>query len=144
MTEEILKAAIMQLRAKATERFGIIKDLYHRPATTETTDQIVKHAIALAQLEGAMITLQQYSGTLADQTNAEAESNEPEVPEEVTEVEVEELEEEPKTIAPPAITEKDTVNRSPTFRKTKASRAQLQSKANRDKLPKAKKEKDES
>ena len=35
MTEEILQAAIMQLRSKATERFGIIKDLYHRPATTD-------------------------------------------------------------------------------------------------------------
>ena len=58
MTEEILNSAILQLKAKATERFGIIKDLYHRPATSETADQIVQHAIALAQLEGAMITLQ--------------------------------------------------------------------------------------
>ena len=87
MTEEILQAAIMQLRSKATERFGIIKDLYHRPATTETTDQIVQHAVALAQLEGAMVTLQQYSGALAKQTEDEAESN---IPEEPTEVEVEE------------------------------------------------------
>ncbi len=88
MTEEILQAAIMQLRSKATERFGIIKDLYHRPATTETTDQIVQHAVALAQLEGAMVTLQQYSGALAKQTENEAESNAPEEP--PTEVEVEE------------------------------------------------------
>ena len=38
MTEEILQAAILQLRSKATERFAIIKDLYHRPATTDTVD----------------------------------------------------------------------------------------------------------
>ena len=61
MTEEILKAAIMQIKAKATERFGIIKDLYHRPATADTADHIVQHSIALAQLEGALLTLQQYA-----------------------------------------------------------------------------------
>ena len=65
MTEEILQAAIMKLRARATERFGIIKDLYHRPATTETTDQIVQHAIVRwLNLKGAMVTLQQYSGAV--------------------------------------------------------------------------------
>ena len=90
MTEEILNSAILQLKAKATERFGIIKDLYHRPATSETADQIVQHAIALAQLEGAMITLQQYSGALAKQTVDEAVSNAPEVEEE------QELEDEPE------------------------------------------------
>ena len=92
MTEEILQAAIMRLRSKATERFAIIKDLYHRPATGETTDQIVQHAVALAQLEGAMITLQNYAGPLARQTENEAVSNTPEQP--VTEVEAEEDDEE--------------------------------------------------
>ena len=87
MTEEILKAAIIRLRSKATERYALIKDLYHRPSTTETVDMIVQHAVALAQLEGGMLTLQQYSASLAEQTDAEAKSNEPE---EVTEVEVEE------------------------------------------------------
>ena len=36
MTEEILQAAIIRLKASATERFAIIKDLYHRPATADT------------------------------------------------------------------------------------------------------------
>jgi len=89
MTEEILNSAILQLKAKATERFGIIKDLYHRPATTETADQIVQHAIALAQLEGALVTLQQYSGALAKQTVDEAVSNAPESEEEEQEEEPE-------------------------------------------------------
>jgi len=96
MTEEILQAAVMKLRARATERFAIIKDLYHRPATVETTDQIVQHSIALAQLEGAMVTLQQYAGSLAKQTEDEVESNVPAEPEEPpTEVEVEEEPEPP-------------------------------------------------
>jgi hypothetical protein len=93
MTEEILKAAILRLKASATERFAIIKDLYHRPATSDTVDQIVSHSIALAQIEGAAITLQQYSGLLANQTEAEAESNEPPDPEPEEVVEAEEAEE---------------------------------------------------
>jgi hypothetical protein len=114
MTEEILQAAIMKLRAKATERFGIIKDLYHRPATVETTDQIVQHAIAMAQLEGAMVTLQQYSGALAKQTGDETESNTPEEP--PTEVEVEEEPEE----EPPDHDE--LMKRSATYRKSQRFR----------------------
>ena len=114
MTEEILQAAIMKLRARATERFGIIKDLYHRPATTETADQIVQHAVALAQLEGAMVTLQQYSGRLAEQSEAEAVSNAPEQP--PTEVEVEEEPEE----EPPD--HDDLMKRSATYRKSQRFR----------------------
>ena len=117
MTEEILQAAIMKLRARATERFAIIKDLYHRPATTETTDQIVQHAVALAQLEGAMVTLQQYSGALGKQSDDEAASNAPE--ETPTEVEVEEVEEE-EALAPPDHDE--LMSRSATYRKSQKSR----------------------
>tara|TARA_R100000426_G_scaffold39596_3_gene30861 strand:- start:441 stop:848 length:408 start_codon:yes stop_codon:yes gene_type:complete len=125
MTEEILNSAILQLKAKATERFGIIKDLYHRPATSETADQIVQHAIALAQLEGAMITLQQYSGALARQTVDEAVSNAPEVEEE------EDLEDEPEPEPEPtkrkrrttkkkaaAVGHKELMERSATYRKS--------------------------
>ena len=120
MTEEILQSAIMRLKSKATERFAIIKDLYHRPATTETVDLIVQHSVALAQLEGAMITLQQYSGMLAKQTDAEADSN---VPEEPTEVEVVEVEEEPEQ----SIGHDELMKRSATYRKS-------QKKKKKDKL----------
>tara|TARA_Y100000593_G_C4305490_1_gene335506 strand:- start:1136 stop:1510 length:375 start_codon:yes stop_codon:yes gene_type:complete len=92
MTEEVLQAAILKLKSRALERFAIIKDLYHRPADLETTELIVKHVIAMAQLEGGMVTLQQYAEALRVQTDAEAESNKPEV----TEVEVEEEPEEPE------------------------------------------------
>ena len=60
MTEDVLNAAILRMRAKALENFALIKDLYHRPATRETVDQICSLSLALAQYEGAMITLQQY------------------------------------------------------------------------------------
>ena len=109
MTEEILKAAIMQLRSKLTKRFAIIKDLYHRPATTETVDQIVTHAVALAQLEGAMVTLQQYSSALSKQTEDELESNKPVEPE---------IEQEPET-EPEELKAVDLEKRSPKYRASK-------------------------
>lgn len=115
MTEEILQAAVMRLKSKATERFAIIKDLYHRPATEATVDQIVQHSVALAQLEGAMITLQQYAPVLASQTEAEAESNEPQEP---TEVEVEETEEPEQEESESSIGHDELMERSITYRKS--------------------------
>jgi len=88
MTEEILQAAILKLRSKALEQYGIIKDIYHRPAVSDSVDRIAQHALNLAQIEGAIITLQQYSEGLAKQTEAEEISNAP-----VTEEEPEESDE---------------------------------------------------
>ena len=65
MTEEILQAAILQLRSKATEHYGIIKDLYQRPARPETVEKICQSALLLAQFEGAMLTLQNYAPSLS-------------------------------------------------------------------------------
>ena len=121
MTEEILRSAITGLKAKATERFAIIKDLYHRPATIETVDQITQHAIALAQLEGAMITLQQYAPTLAMQTQNEAVSN---MPEEATPVEVEELDDEEEELH---IGHDELMTRSQQYRKSIKNRKQDES-----------------
>tara|TARA_R100001163_G_C5068382_1_gene208566 strand:- start:7741 stop:8115 length:375 start_codon:yes stop_codon:yes gene_type:complete len=113
MTEEILQAAILRLKASATERFAIIKDLYHRPATSETVDQIVSHSIALAQIEGAAITLQQYSNLLSKQTEAEAESNEPVEPEPEEAPEAEEAEN---------LKHDELMTRSSEYRKSQRSR----------------------
>tara|TARA_Y100000592_G_C5346078_1_gene256587 strand:- start:68 stop:436 length:369 start_codon:yes stop_codon:yes gene_type:complete len=66
MTEELLQAAILRLRAKALEHYGMIKDLYHNPASEKTVDDICSHAVALAQYEGAMLTLQGYSANIAE------------------------------------------------------------------------------
>jgi len=65
MTEEILQAAILKLRSRALEHYGIIKDIYHRPAATDSVDKIASHAMLLAQIEGAVITLQTYADSLA-------------------------------------------------------------------------------
>ena len=85
MTEEILQAAILKLRSKALEQYGIIKDIYHRPAASDSVDKIAQHALNLAQIEGAVITLQQYSESLAKQTEAEEISNAPESEQQVEE-----------------------------------------------------------
>jgi hypothetical protein len=69
----------------------------------------------MAQLEGAMVTLQQYSGALARQTESEAASNTPEEP--PTEVIVEEEDEPPD---PPDHDE--LMKRSATYRKSQKSR----------------------
>jgi len=105
MTEDILNAAIQKLRGMALEQYALIKDLYHQPATTETVNNISSYAVNLAQLEGAMITLQQYAKPLAELTPAEKSvAPEPE-PEELPE--------------PGVITEKEMAERSATFRKSK-------------------------
>jgi len=128
MTEEILQSAILRLKSRATERFAIIKDLYHRPATTETVELITQHAVALAQLEGAMITLQQYAPVLAKQTEAEAESNAPQEPIEVeVEEEVEqeeEKEEEQESEDKQVIGHEELMERSTTYRKSQKNRKQ--------------------
>ena len=100
MTEEILQAAILKLRSKALEQYGIIKDIYHRPAVSDSVDKIAQHALNLAQIEGAIITLQQYSESLAKQTEAEEVSNAP-----VTEKE------------PESVSGEELLKRSPTARK---------------------------
>ena len=62
--EETTKAAILQLRAKALEAYGVIKDLYNSPSKEGDADKIASAAFKLAQYEGAMITLQQYMPNL--------------------------------------------------------------------------------
>jgi hypothetical protein len=59
-SEEIIQAAILQLRSKAVESYGIIKDAYNNPAQEGTADKVAAAAFKMAQYEGAMITLQQY------------------------------------------------------------------------------------
>lgn len=109
MTEEILQAAILKLRSRALEHYGIIKDIYHRPAATDSVDKIASHAMLLAQIEGAVVTLQTYADSLAKQTEAEAISNAPEEPEE-------QQEEEPKQISG-----EELLKRSPTARKAQSA-----------------------
>ena len=104
MAAESTQAAILILRAKALETYGIIKDMHRRPPEQGDADKIAAHALNLAQYEGAMLTLQQYFA-----------SDEEPVYQEPTVVEVEE--EEPPT--PRVIGPED----SETMRRTLAAHA---------------------
>ena len=116
MTEEILQAAILRLESKAREQLAIIKDIYHRPAEDGTVDRIAQHALNLVQLEGAALTLKQYSPWLAAQTENEAISNTPQQP---AEVEVEEYESEEES------SHEKLMRQSPTYREAAKKREMI-------------------
>tara|TARA_E500000305_G_scaffold103951_1_gene99844 strand:+ start:396 stop:737 length:342 start_codon:yes stop_codon:yes gene_type:complete len=86
MTDETMQAAILYLRSQAFERLGRMKDIARRPTTAEDVNQISTLAAQLAQLEGAMLTLQQYAPDILAAGNQALQPT--------TEVEVEETEEE--------------------------------------------------
>ena len=124
MTEDVLNAAILRMRAKALENFALIKDLYHRPATRETVDQICSLSLALAQYEGAMITLQQYATNLSSLTENEKKHTIVEMQKEVEEIEAEEPEELDKKV----LSGEELAKRSPTNRRTSARSKRAKSK----------------
>jgi len=70
MTEETLNAAISLLRSKALETYGIMKDIYARPAAQGDVDLLAKHSLQLAQLEGGLLTLQQYAPDIIKSASA--------------------------------------------------------------------------
>ena len=114
MTDETLEAALLNLRSQALSVLGLMKDMARRPTTPEDVGSLSGYAAQLAQLEGAMLTLQQYA-PLIKQAGIEAL-----VPPEATEVEVEETEDdpEPEEEGDGTLTEDDLQKRSPTFRKS--------------------------
>ncbi len=96
MASEITQAAVLILRAKALETYGVMKGIYQRPAQQGDAEALATHALNLAQYEGAMLTVQQYFNN--------AEQPPPEEPDElVFEPEAEVSEEErppPRVIGP--------------------------------------------
>ena len=78
MTEELLNAAIMRLRSKAVEYYGLTKLLYNSPPDETTVDKICAAAMELVKYEGAMITLQQYSAEIVKSQDAPTPEPEPE------------------------------------------------------------------
>ena len=115
MTDETLEATILNLRSQALSVLGLMKDMARRPTAIEDVGTLSGYAAQLAQLEGAMLTLQQYA-PLIKQAGIEAL-----VPPEATEVEVEETEEEPEEEEEEeenVLTEDELRKRSPTFRKS--------------------------
>ncbi len=88
MSVEVLNSALVQLRGKAHEIYGIMNDIHRHPATEGDADKIINLSVKLAQLEGAVLTLEQYAPEIVKsvaQEQAMAASLEPEEPEDVNE-----------------------------------------------------------
>ena len=69
MTHETVVAALHSLQAQVSEVMGLMKDAAKQPVGEETAANIVKYSIRLAQLEGALITLQQHAPALVATAN---------------------------------------------------------------------------
>ena len=109
--EAMLNAAITQLRAKALEAYAIIKDTLHTPMVEGDLNTIASQALKLAQYEGAMITLQQYSKELLVTLDSE--------PEPEPEPEEEEAEPEETPFSPGIqMTEEELISKSPTYKQS--------------------------
>ena len=81
MASETTQAAILILRAKALESYGVIKDLYAKQSEPGDSDKIATYALSLAQYEGAMVTLEQYFNNAQQPPPAEPDVGAPEEPE---------------------------------------------------------------
>ena len=57
---EITRSAILVLKSKALESYGIIKDLLEQPPREGISNEIASEALRLVQFEGAALTLNQY------------------------------------------------------------------------------------
>ena len=72
MKQDLLQGALLRLQGSILETFEAIKDEYASPANEGTVDRIASLAARLANLEGALITLQQYSQRIVETAKAEA------------------------------------------------------------------------
>ena len=113
MTEDVMDAVIGKLQGLALEQYAMIKDRYHKPMDETTVSAMANAALNLAQIEGAVITLQAYSDKLARRTRAELAAD-PSVDDNTTEVEVQEDENNSS--------HDDLMARSPTYRKSMKGR----------------------
>tara|TARA_R100001509_G_scaffold164659_1_gene143072 strand:- start:684 stop:1082 length:399 start_codon:yes stop_codon:yes gene_type:complete len=114
MTEDVMDAVIGKLKALALEQYAMIKDRYHSPMDEKTVSTMANAALNLAQIEGAIVTLQEYSDKLAMRTHAELAAD-PSTDDNITEVEVEEDKDDSSHDA--------LMARSPTYRKSMKGRS---------------------
>jgi hypothetical protein len=119
MTEETLNAVILRLQSSGVECFEVIKARCAGPLDEGDVDFIAQQSMRLANLEGAIITLQQYAGTI------EAYAQELEVSK-ARAVLAAQLEATEVVATPPApedsITEAELAERSPTFRRSQGGK----------------------
>ena len=138
MSQEILNSAIMQMRAKALEAYGVIKDIYRQQSQEGDADRIANLSLKLAQYEGGMLTLQQYApeiiSTVAAEIAAEKAAEEQQAADlegvEADEADdageelpsTEEPEQKAADNAPEEIAEEELTKRSATYRRSSAGR----------------------
>ena len=72
MSQQIVRSSALYLKSKAIESYTIIKDLLEQPPEEGITEKIAAEALKLAQLENAMITIQQYFGNAPASTQEKA------------------------------------------------------------------------
>ena len=65
MSQQIVRSSALYLKSKAIESYTIIKDLLEQPAEEGIAEKVAAEALKLAQLESAMVTVQQYFGNTA-------------------------------------------------------------------------------
>ncbi len=85
MTEETLDAAILLLRSRGLEAYGLIKDIYARDREAGDVEKIANLSLQMAKLEGGMLTLQQYKKSIVESAKQRAldlKAEEPPEPEE--------------------------------------------------------------
>ena len=71
MSVEVLNSAMMQLRGKAQEIYGVNKDIHRRPSEEGDADKIMTLSLRLAQIEGGLVTLEQYAPDIVSTVAAE-------------------------------------------------------------------------
>jgi hypothetical protein len=126
MSVEILNSAIMQLRGKAQEVYGVIKDIYRRPTAEGDADRIMSLSLKLAQIEGGLITLEQYAPEIVGSVAAERAAERAAADLVLTSPQEAEPPAEPEKPEPPAeaptpekgIGHDELMERSPTYRKS--------------------------
>tara|TARA_R100000008_G_C3561345_1_gene156377 strand:- start:181 stop:528 length:348 start_codon:yes stop_codon:yes gene_type:complete len=71
MSAERINAAILLLKSKALETYGLIKQYSTNKPEAGDAEEIAKLALSLVQYEGAMLTLQQYRESLLTEDSDE-------------------------------------------------------------------------
>jgi len=112
MSVEILNSAIMQLRGKAQEIYGVIKDIHRRPSEEGDADKIMTLSLKLAQIEGGLVTLEQYAPEIARSVALEKAAAAAEASMPAQEETSEDTEETPEKLG-----HDELMERSPTYRK---------------------------
>ena len=102
MSVEVLNSAIMQLRGKAQEIYGVIKDIHRRPSEEGDADKIMTLSLRLAQIVRS-VAAEKAAQAAAEKAVSAAVSPEPE----------EVSEDEPGTIG-----HEELMEQSPTYRKS--------------------------